>query len=214
MKKIACLSFLAGTAMLATEVQAVPNRIYVGLDYAVHQNSVDDNGPTFRSVNPNINYTTEYPEDFQAPSINVGYNFSENFGIEAFYQTSSTEDDRYFGVWNSLDTLASETDFQAYGVDLMAYLKTTDKVDWLLSAGVAQYEYSTKFKYQYLNIYREQEIEEDGLGIRLGTGFQINFDDYVSFRAMYRYIFSDVPGLKHAQEFLIGVRVGFFPFYY
>ena len=66
MKKIACLSFLAGTAMLATEAQAVPNRIYVGLDYAVHQNSVDDNGPTFRSVNPNINYATEYPEDFQA----------------------------------------------------------------------------------------------------------------------------------------------------
>lgn len=212
MKKACLLSVLGMFA--AAEVQAVPNRIYVGADYIVHQNSTDRNGPTFRSINPNINFPTEYPEDFSLPSVNIGYNFSENFGIEAFYQSSSSEDDRYFGVWNSLDTLGAETDFQAYGVDLMAYLKTTDKVDWLLSAGIAQYEYETKFKYRYLNLYRSEKIEEDGLGIRLGTGFQINFDDYVSFRAMYRYIFSDVPGLKHAQEFLIGVRVGFYPFFY
>ena len=153
-------------------------------------------------------------KDFSVPSVNVGYNFSENFGVEAFYQASGSEDDHYFGVWNSLDSLSAETDFQAYGVDLMAYLKTTDKVDWVLSAGLAQYEYKTKFKYRYLNLYREQEIEEDGLGIRFGTGFQINFDDYVSFRAMYRYIFSDVPGLKHAQEIVFGVRIGFYPFFY
>lgn len=214
MKKISCLAMLAGMMLLSTKAEAVPNRIYVGADYIFHQNSVDDSGPTFRSANPMINYETEYPKDFSVPSVNVGYNFSENFGVEAFYQASGSEDDHYFGVWNSLDSLSAETDFQAYGVDLMAYLKTTDKVDWVLSAGLAQYEYKTKFKYRYLNLYREQEIEEDGLGIRFGTGFQINFDDYVSFRAMYRYIFSDVPGLKHAQEIVFGVRIGFYPFFY
>ena len=111
MKKACLLSVLGMFA--AAEVQAVPNRIYVGADYIVHQNSTDRNGPTFRSINPNINFPTEYPEDFSLPSVTIGYNFSENFGIEAFYQSSSSEDDRYFGVWNSLDTLSAETDFQA-----------------------------------------------------------------------------------------------------
>ena len=121
MKKISGLAMLGGAMLMAAEAAAVPNRIYVGADYVFHQNSTDDSGPTFRSVNPSINYETRYPDDFSVPSVNVGYNFSENFGVEAFYQASGDENEHYFGVWNSLDSLSAETDFQAYGVDLMAY---------------------------------------------------------------------------------------------
>lgn len=193
---------------------AAQNQFYVGADYVFSSNSTDSgNGPMFRNYNPEINYRTDYPEDFSLPSINVGYNFSENFGIEAFYMASGKEKDRYYGVWNSLDTLQAETKFQAYGVDLIGYIGSTDKVDYLLTAGLGQYEYETKYKYHYLKRITKQTVDEDGIGIRVGAGIQLNLDRYVSLRAMYRYIFSDLDGIKHSQEILVGVRVGFYPFY-
>lgn len=212
MKKILACSLAA--LGLAAPAQAAQNQFYIGADYVYSMNSVDKgNGPMFRNYNPEITYHTDYADDYSLPSINVGYNFSENFGIEAFYMTSGKEKDKYYGIWNSLDTLQAETSFQAYGVDMIGYIGSTDKVDWLLTAGVAQYEYETKYKYHYLKRITKQTVEDDGLGVRVGAGFQINLDRYISLRAMYRYVFTELDGMKHAQEILVGVRVGFYPFY-
>lgn len=212
MKKLLALSLFM--VLFAFNANAAQNQIYIGADYIYTMNSVDKGtGPHFRATNPEIDYETNYPENFYSPSVNVGYNLSENFGIEFFYQTSSKETDKYYGIWNSLDSLDSETSFQAYGVDMIGYIGSTDKVDWLVSAGVGQYEYETKYKYQYLGRIKKLTVDTDGLGIRVGGGLQINLDKYVSLRAMYRYIFTDIDGLKNSQEFLIGVRIGFYPFY-
>lgn len=213
MKKVFALSAALLTFSVSS-AYAVQNQFYIGADYIFTSNSLDKgSGTTYRNYNPSFSYTTDYAEDYSSPSVNIGYNFNEHFGIEAFYQTSSTEKDKYYGVWNTLDTLSSETSFQAYGVDMITYIASTDKVDWLASVGLAQYEYETEYKYHYLKRINKQTVEDDGIGVRLGAGIQINFDRYISFRAMYRYIFSDMDGLKHAQELLVGVRVGFYPFY-
>ncbi len=213
MKKLLILSALVLFGEICS-AQAAQNQFYIGADYVYTSNSLDKgSGPMYQNYNPSFSYRTDYAEDYYSPSVNIGYNFSENFGIEAFYQVSGEEKDKFYGVWNTLDSLSSETSFQAYGADLIAYIGATDKVDWLISGGLAQYEYETKYKYHYLRRVVKQTVEDDGLGVRLGAGFQINFDRYVSLRAMYRYIFSDMDGLKHAQEFLVGVRIGFYPFY-
>ncbi len=212
MKKLVALSL--ALSVFASNAEAVQNQVYVGADYVYTMNGIDKGeGPHYKQFNPEIDYATDYADDYSSPSLNIGYNFNESLGIEAFYQTSNTQKDKYFGVWNSLDSLASETSFQAYGADLMAYIEGTDKVDWLLSAGVAQYQYETKYKYQYLGRVNKLTVDDDGLGVRLGAGIQINFDRYVSLRAMYRYIFMDLDGIKHSQELLVGVRIGFYPFY-
>lgn len=90
MKKFLACSLAA--LGLAAPAQAAQNQFYIGADYVYSMNSVDKgNGPMFRNYNPEINYHTDYADDYSLPSINVGYNFSENFGIEAFYMTSGKE---------------------------------------------------------------------------------------------------------------------------
>ena len=111
--------------------------------------------------------------------------------------------------------LKSETRYQSYGLDFIAYIRSTDKVDWLLSAGVGQYEFETKFKYTNGGTpVRKYTDKEDSLAPRVGAGIQINLDEYVSFRAMFRYVFIDVPGIDKMQEIMLGVRLGFSPFFY
>lgn len=207
---------LGGLLSLAfvTEAYAVPNRFYVGTD-VIYDFNKSDGGPRFEATNPTINQEVEAPENMLSAGINAGYNFSENFGIEAFYQASGTHDKIYDSIVSINSQLSAETSYQAYGLDMIAYIRSTDKVDWLLSVGLAQYNYKTKFKY-YTGGHevKKQTEKNDEIGVRLGVGFQINFDDYVSFRAMYRYIFADIPGIDKMQEFVVGVRIGFEPFYY
>ena len=59
--------------------------------------------------------------------------------------------------------------------------------------------------------YREFFDVFDG---RSAEEFLSKFDDYISFRAMYRYVFVDIPGIDKIQEVLVGVRIGFEPFYW
>ena len=197
----------------AANAYAVPNRVYVGTDFIYDFNKVDG-GPSFSNINPPVSQSVEAPDSMVNAAINAGYNFSENFGVEVFYQASGTHDKTYDNIASLNSQLSAETSYQAYGLDMMAYIKSTDKVDWLLSAGVAQYNFETEFKYSAGGIEKKVTEKDDSIGLRLGAGFQINFDDYISFRAMYRYIFADIPGIDKMQEILVGVRIGFDPFYY
>lgn len=215
MKKLGLFSLVAFSGMMGS-AQAVPYQFYLGTDavYSINSTQSDD-GAHLKLNNPSFEFTEEYPSSLPAAVINAGFNFSENFGVEVFYQASGHEKNTYTGVHAYNETLSAETSFQAYGADMIAYIRGTDKVDWLLSAGLAQYKYETEFKYRMNGgITDRKTVEEDGIGARLGAGFQINFNDYVSFRAMYRYIFADIPGINNSQEILIGVRIGFSPFFY
>lgn len=201
------------STIFAVNAYAVPNRIYVGTDFVYDFNKVDG-GPSFSNSNPPVNQSVEAPEDMTSAVINAGYNFSENFGIEGFYQASGSHDKTYDNIASLNSQLKAETSYQAYGLDMIAYINSTDKVDWLLSAGLAQYNFETKFKYSAGGVLKKVKEKDDSIGIRLGAGLQINFDNYISFRAMYRYIFSDIPGIDKMQEILVGVRIGFDPFFY
>ena len=211
MKKLILGAILS--CMTLTEAYAVPNRMYFGTDVAYDFNKVDG-GPRFEAINPPVNQEVRAPESIMSAVVNAGYNFSENFGVEAFYHISDSKDTTYDRIASLNSQLNAETSYQAYGLDMIAYIKSTDKVDWLLSAGVAQYNFETKFKYSAGGVLQKSTVKDDSIGFRLGAGLQINFDDYISFRAMYRYIFADIPGIDKMQEIIVGVRIGFDPFFY
>lgn len=214
MKKVFAGILAAVSMSYATEAWAVKNTFYIGTDAVYDFNGVNG-GPTFVNDNPVISQEIEYPDNLPSAVINAGYNFSERLGVEAYYQMSSTKKHNMYGVYSTNAELKSETNYQSYGLDFIAYIKSTDKVDWLLSAGVGQYEFETKFKYMNGGTpVKKYTDKEDCFAPRLGAGFQINFDDYISFRAMYRYVFVDIPGIDKIQEVLVGVRIGFEPFYW
>lgn len=196
------------------EASAVPNQYYIGTDFIYDFNKVNG-GPTFKMSNPQVTQEIDYPKSMPTAAINVGYNFSERLGIEASYQMSGRKDHKMYNVYSMNSQLKSETRYQSYGLDFIAYIRSTDKVDWLLSAGVGQYEFETKFKYTNGGTpVRKYTDKEDSLAPRVGAGIQINLDEYVSFRAMFRYVFIDVPGIDKMQEIMLGVRLGFSPFFY
>ena len=214
MKKVSAGILAVASMLYATDAYAVKNTFYIGTDAVYDFNSVSG-GPTFLTQNPTISQEVEYPKNLPSAVLNAGYNFSEKLGVEAYYQMSGTKKHNTYGIYSTNAELKSETSYESYGLDFIAYIKSTDKVDWLLSAGLGQYEFETKFKYMNggtpVKIYT---AKEDCIAPRLGAGFQINFDDYISFRAMYRYVFVDIPGIDKIQEVLVGVRIGFEPFYW
>ena len=56
----------------------------------------------------------------------------------------------------------------------------------------------------------ESRKTENGLGYRLGAGFEYDLTSNVAVRAMYRYTFADkLGGLDHMNEYSLGVKYSF-----
>ena len=118
----------------------------------------------------------------------LGFDFN-GVGIEGFYQMS---DD----VTNSHNFNSKTT---AYGTDFVLRLPTSEYLDFVTSIGYINYKLENQLR----------DLESDGL--RIGVGFQFNFNKHMAIRAMYHYsaLTEEVDNLKSINEISAGVRFRF-----
>lgn len=143
---------------------------------------------------------TEIPStaDVNGGKVAVGTEYNKYFGTEVFYQRTGSD-----RVHSSEGT--NEYSLQSYGLDVYGYLPLgCDQVLSLVgTAGISNVDVI------YKDAGKKRETE-NGLGYRLGAGFEYDINSNVSIRALYRYTFTDkVNSLDHISEYSLGVKYAF-----
>lgn len=136
--------------------------------------------------------------DVNGGKVAVGTEYNKYFGTEVFYQRTGSD-----RVHSSEGT--NEYSLQSYGLDVYGYLPLgCDQVLSLVgTAGISNVDVI------YKDAGKKRETE-NGLGYRLGAGFEYDINSNVSIRALYRYTFTDkVNGLDHISEYSLGVKYAF-----
>lgn len=134
--------------------------------------------------------------NFNSGKVFVGSQYNENFGVEAFYQMSTSD-----------KKAGQKTSYEAYGLDLMGYLPLgCDQVVSLIgTAGLGYYDFQTK--------HHGVRTHNDGTwGYRLGAGAEYNIDENVSVRALARWVKLDQRPFDSANdlwEYSIGAKYNF-----
>jgi len=148
-----------------------------------------------------VDYTySEIPStaDVNGGKLALGTEYNKYFGTEVFYQRTGSD-----RVHSSDGT--NEYSLQSYGLDMYGYLPLgCDQVFSLVgTAGISNIDVI----YKEANEKRETE---NGLGYRLGAGFEYDVNSNVSVRALYRYTFTDkVNSIDHISEYSLGVKYSF-----
>ena len=131
-------------------------------------------------------------------SLNLGSVYNKYFGTEVFYQYA----DKYkFGQ----SSLLKNSSFQAYGLDMMAYLPLGCEgiIAPTVTLGLGEYI----FKHSYRG-YKNQR--DHGWGYRFGLGVTYNISQNWSVRGLYRYVKLDkIDRVDHINEYSLGIRYTF-----
>ena len=170
-------------------------RPVIGIDY-VHSSAdidVKDGDGTDLS---------EFLEDkFNAFAISAGFKFNDYFGLEAFYQQSEKATKTTTRGYYSF---VIEDQYKAYGLDLIAYYPVISQLDLIASLGVAY------FKAEIKDLVGNENLgSEDKIGYRFGAGLQYYITDYLAFRLMARYNYTNIDGLDNIVDVTAGIRVYF-----
>ncbi len=160
-------------------------------------------------------------DDSDSLSFVLGARLHKYFGLEAFYQ-KTYQDNQRFVIDNK--TLSSstrryylmneyDTSFTAYGVDAVFYLPVSLYFDFLGSVGVGQYKFDNNLQmgvyevdYGHLEEVLNQDFSEDKTGWRFAVGGQLNIAEGVALRGMYRYVSLGGEYIDDLQEFSVGLR--------
>ena len=161
-------------------------RPYIGLDYVNSSIGIDDKGGL------------KWEQNLNAFALSVGARI--NFGFEGFYQQSEEGEKTTSGIIKTTD------EYKAYGVDFIAYTPITNNLEALMSFGIANYEIEAAAKLFGVNAV---EGDDDGIGYRMGIGFQYNFDEHWAARLMGRYAATDIDDVDHIIDITAGVRYHF-----
>ncbi len=193
MKRTLLLASIA--SIFAFNAQALDVKPYVGLDYVRSDMDLD-----VKLEGENV---SRYLEDnLNAFAVSAGAKINNNFGLEAFYQQSE-DGEKTVGFLEK-----TETNYKAYGVDFIGYLPLgcENKLELLGAIGIGQYDAEAKYKVAGL---KALNLDDDGLGVRLGAGAQYNFNEHFAARVMARYVDTDVDGLDNMVDLTAGVRYTF-----
>lgn len=131
------------------------------------------------------NYTDD---NYDMIAAVLGFDF-KGVGVEGFYQLSD----------DSINNKNFSSKLTSYGADFVLRLPTSDYLDFVGSIGYVKYKLETDLR----------DLESDGL--RLGLGFQFNFNKYLALRAMYHYsaLTEEIDNLKSINEISAGIRIKF-----
>ena len=182
MKKILLASVLSVLPFVAN-AENINIKPVIGLDYSYPQMDLK-------------NGWDQIAEDkYSSFSGVIGVKINNDIGFEAFYQQSLEEDSPY---WYDVSS-----EFNAFGVDALAYIPLNERIDFIPSVGIGRYEVE-------VNIDDWGSDSEDGLGLRAGLGMQINFDENIGLRIGGRYVhLDDFESADNIMEISSGLRFTF-----
>ena len=177
-KTIGALMVAVSAVAMAANANAMEYNPYVGVEY----------GYSFLNGGAGEN-------NFNSGKVFVGSQYNENFGVEAFYQRSTTD-----------KKAGDKLSYQAYGIDALGYLPLgcDQEVSLIGTAGLAYYDFA------YKPIH--QGTDNEGMwGYRLGAGAEYNVTENVAVRALARYTKLDqrVFESNDMMEYSLGARYNF-----
>lgn len=120
-------------------------------------------------------------------SIDLGYQFSDYLGAEAYFQYNlnssvdvSLDDEE---IWDS------KSNFMSGGLDIIGYLPLNSCHSFSLigTIGGGYYRFENKNTLTFITTETIKQ-HEDHFALRMGAGFQYNFNESMSVRALGRYV--------------------------
>lgn len=148
----------------------------------------------------------------------LGLRLGNHFGFEAFYEKSGQSSKNFKGWITDYNRAEIDVniDYAAYGLDLMGYIPINNQLEFIITGGIAQYDFEGDAKITVYNstmsnsVSAKEKYKEDTLGYRFGVGMLYNVTDHWGVIGTARFIkMQDDDVLKNMLELSAGVRYTF-----
>ena len=194
MKKIGLLA--AALCLFSADAGAAFVSPYVGADY------------NYSSLNFGRESEDFYADNFNSLGVVAGVKLLSFLSVEGFYQQSENKDNTVRNHFVEGDEFSTKLKLKSYGVDLVGDVLNLGIVEILSSVGYGYYDADVTNTVNINGVGR-RSFNEEGNGLRLGIGGQINPLPSLGIRAMFRYTVTDMDAVKNMKEVTVGVRYYF-----
>lgn len=195
MKKIGLLA--AALCLFSADAGAAFVSPYVGADY------------NYSSLNFGRESEDFYADNFNSLGVVAGVKLLSFLSVEGFYQQSENKDNTVRNHFVEGDEFSTKLKLKSYGVDLVGDMLNLGIVEILSSVGYGYYDADVTNTVNINGVGGRRSFNEEGNGLRLGIGGQINPLPSLGIRAMFRYTVTDMDAVKNMKEVTVGVRYYF-----
>ena len=195
MKKIGLLA--AALCLFSADAGAAFVSPYVGADY------------NYSSLNFGRESEDFYADNFNSLGVVAGVKLLSFLSVEGFYQQSENKDNTVRNHFVEGDEFSTKLKLKSYGVDLVGDVLNLGIVEILSSVGYGYYDADVTNTVNINGVGGRRSFNEEGNGLRLGNGGQINPLPSLGIRAMFRYTVTDMDAVKNMKEVTVGVRYYF-----
>lgn len=195
MKKIGLLA--AALCLFSADAGAAFVSPYVGADY------------NYSSLNFGRESEDFYADNFNSLGVVAGVKLLSFLSVEGFYQQSGNKDNTVRNHFVEGDEFSTKLKLKSYGVDLVGDVLNLGIVEILSSVGYGYYDADVTNTVNINGVGGRRSFNEEGNGLRLGIGGQINPLPSLGIRAMFRYTVTDMDAVKNMKEVTVGVRYYF-----
>lgn len=195
MKKIGLLA--AALCLFSADAGAAFVSPYVGADY------------NYSSLNFGRESEDFYADNFNSLGVVAGVKLLSFLSVEGFYQQSENKDNTVRNYFVEGDEFSTKLKLKSYGVDLVSDVLNLGIVEILSSVGYGYYDADVTNTVNIDGVGGRRSFNEEGNGLRLGIGGQINPLPSLGIRAMFRYTVTDMDAVKNMKEVTVGVRYYF-----
>ena len=195
MKKIGLLA--AALCLFSADAGAAFVSPYVGADY------------NYSSLNFGRESEDFYADNFNSLGVVAGVKLLSFLSVEGFYQQSENKDNTVRNHIVEGDEFSTKLKLKSYGVDLVGDVLNLGIVEILSSVGYGYYDADVTNTVNINGVGGRRSFNEEGNGLRLGIGGQINPLPSLGIRAMFRYTVTDMDAVKNMKEVTVGVRYYF-----
>lgn len=195
MKKIGLMA--AALCLFSADAGAAFVSPYVGADY------------NYSSLNFGRESEDFYADNFNSLGVVAGVKLLSFLSVEGFYQQSENKDNTVRNHFVEGDEFSTKLKLKSYGVDLVGDVLNLGIVEILSSVGYGYYDADVTNTVNINGVGGRRSFNEEGNGLRLGIGGQINPLPSLGIRAMFRYTVTDMDAVKNMKEVTVGVRYYF-----
>ena len=195
MKKIGLLA--AALCLFSADAGAAFVTPYVGADY------------NYSSLNFGRESEDFYADNFNSLGVVAGVKLLSFLSVEGFYQQSENKDNTVRNYFVQGDEFSTKLKLKSYGIDLVSDVLNLGIVEILSSVGYGYYDADVTNTVNINGVGGRRSFNEEGNGLRLGIGGQINPLPSLGIRAMFRYTMTDMDAVKNMKEVTVGIRYYF-----